>query len=49
VVSFTHREKNPDTNWMKGWVSPSAGLNALKIRKNPCPAVQPVAESHYTD
>jgi hypothetical protein len=54
---FTPRERPPDTHWIRGWVGPSAVLDAVVKRKIPSPRresnprtpiVQPVAQ-RYTD
>jgi hypothetical protein len=50
-------ERDPDTHWIGGWVSPRAVLDAVVKRKIPSlrresnlrtPVVQPVAQ-RYTD
>jgi hypothetical protein len=48
VVSFTPRPlysqgKNPGIHWIRGWVDPRAGLDAVVKRKIP-PVIQPVAQ-----
>jgi hypothetical protein len=55
---FTHRERDPGTHWIGGWVNPRAFLDAVVKRKIPgcchresnprTPIVQPVAQ-RYTD
>jgi hypothetical protein len=30
---FTHRERDPGTHWIGGWVNPRAGLDDVEKRK----------------
>jgi hypothetical protein len=40
---FTPEERGPGTNWIRGWVDPRAGLDAVvKIKKSlPLPGIEP--------
>jgi hypothetical protein len=48
------KEKDPGTQWMRGWMGPRVSLDAVRERRISCiyrnrtPAVQPVANG-YTD
>jgi len=34
---YTPRERALGTHWLRGWMGPTAGLNAVRKRKSPCP------------